>query len=181
MHNPFSLIGKTILVTGASSGIGRSIAIECSKMGAKVILTGRNQERLQETLLLLQEGQHQHVISDISSEEEIINLVDQLPTLNGCVHSAGVLGLTPIQAITKEKIDSIERINLHAPILLTKHLIKKWAENLNRHLKMAYRLQQAHENMPIIANYERNANTMRYHLISVRMAIIKMSTKTNSG
>ena len=41
--------------------------------------------------------------------------------------------------------------------------------------------QQAHENMPIIANYERNANTMRYHLISVRMAIIKMSTKTNSG
>jgi NAD(P)-dependent dehydrogenase (short-subunit alcohol dehydrogenase family) len=94
-------------------------------MGANIILSGRNLERLQETLLLLQEGQHQYVISDISSEEEIINLVDQLPTLNGCVHSAGVLGLTPIQAITKEKIDNIERINLHAPILLTKHLIKK--------------------------------------------------------
>ena len=125
MHNPFSLIGKTILVTGASSGIGRSIAIECSKMGANIILSGRNLERLQETLLLLQDGKHQYVISDISSEEEIINLVDQLPTLNGCVHSAGVLGLTPIQAITKEKIDNIERINLHAPILLTKHLIKK--------------------------------------------------------
>ena len=65
MHNPFSLIGKTILVTGASSGIGRSIAIECSKMGANIILTGRNQERLQETLSHLQEGQHQYIISDI--------------------------------------------------------------------------------------------------------------------
>ena len=125
MHNPFSLIGKTILVTGASSGIGRSIAIECSKMGANIILTGRNQERLQDTLLLLQEGQHQYIISDISSEEEIVNLINQLPILDGCVHSAGILGLTPIQAITKEKIDEIERVNLHAPILLTKHLIKK--------------------------------------------------------
>ena len=100
MYNPFSLIGKTILVTGASSGIGRAIAIECSKMGANIILTGRNQERLQETLLSLQEGQHQYVISDISSEEEIINLVDQLPTLDGCVHSAGILGLTTSTAQT---------------------------------------------------------------------------------
>ena len=62
MHNPFSLIGKTILVTGASSGIGRSIAIECSKMGANIILSGRNLERLQETLLLLQEGQHKDIL-----------------------------------------------------------------------------------------------------------------------
>ena len=56
MYNPFSLSGKTILVTGASSGIGRATAIECSKMGAVIVLTGRNQERLQETLALL-EGQ----------------------------------------------------------------------------------------------------------------------------
>ena len=49
-YNPFSLEGKTILVTGASSGIGRGAAIECSKMGAKVIVTARNEERLNETL-----------------------------------------------------------------------------------------------------------------------------------
>ena len=50
MYNPFSLEGKTILVTGASSGIGRATAIECSRMGAKVIITARNEERLKETL-----------------------------------------------------------------------------------------------------------------------------------
>ena len=49
MYNPFSLEGKTILVTGASSGIGRGICIDCSKMGAKVHLMARNEERLNET------------------------------------------------------------------------------------------------------------------------------------
>ena len=58
MQNPFALIGKTILVTGASSGIGRTIAIECSKLGADIILTGRNESRLQETLSQLKEVQH---------------------------------------------------------------------------------------------------------------------------
>lgn len=53
-HNPFSLEGKTILVTGASSGIGRGIAVECSKMGAKMVINGRNQERLNETLSMLE-------------------------------------------------------------------------------------------------------------------------------
>ena len=57
MYNPFSLIGKTILVTGASSGIGRAIAIESSKMGANIILTGRNEERLQETMSMLDAGE----------------------------------------------------------------------------------------------------------------------------
>ena len=49
MYNPFSLQGKTVLVTGASSGIGQATAVECSKMGAKIVITGRNVERLQET------------------------------------------------------------------------------------------------------------------------------------
>ena len=49
MFNPFSLEGKTIIVTGASSGIGRQCAIDCSKMGAKVVMIARNPERLEET------------------------------------------------------------------------------------------------------------------------------------
>ena len=71
MYNPFSLIGKTILVTGASSGIGRATAIECSKMGAKLILTGRNEERLKETSTLLIGEGHTHLCYDLSNEEEI--------------------------------------------------------------------------------------------------------------
>ena len=125
MHNPFSLIGKTILVTGASSGIGRAIAIECSKLGANIILTGRNEARLQETLSQLEEGLHQCITADITVEEDIIRLVEQIPTLTGCVHSAGILGLIPIQAITRSKIDQFEQVNLHAPILLTKQLLKQ--------------------------------------------------------
>ena len=69
MYNPFSLIGKTILVTGASSGIGRSIAIECSKLGADIILTGRNEGRLIETISQLEKGQHKYIIADIAIEE----------------------------------------------------------------------------------------------------------------
>lgn len=125
MYNPFSLIGKTILVTGASSGIGRAIAIESSKMGANIILTGRNEERLQETMSMLDAGEHQYLVADITNEEDMANLVEQLPTLTGCVHSAGIIGLTPIQAITTTKINQFEQINLHAPILLTKQLIKR--------------------------------------------------------
>ena len=125
MYNPFSLIGKTILVTGASSGIGRAIAIESSKMGANIILTGRNEERLQETMSMLDAGEHQYTVADITNEEDMANLVEQLPTLTGCVHSAGIIGLTPIQAITTTKINQFEQINLHAPILLTKQLIKR--------------------------------------------------------
>ena len=52
--NPFTLEGKTILVTGASSGIGRGIAIACSKMGATVIINGRNEQRLAETMTEMQ-------------------------------------------------------------------------------------------------------------------------------
>ena len=125
MYNPFSLIGKTILVTGASSGIGRAIAIESSKMGANIILTGRNEERLQETMSMLDAGEHQYMVADITNEEDMANLVEQLPILTGCVHSAGIIGLTPIQAITTTKINQFEQINLHAPILLTKQLIKR--------------------------------------------------------
>ena len=70
MYNPFSLKGKIILVTGASSGIGRATAVECSKMGAKLVLTARNEDRLKETLNLLQGDEHQYIVADLSNEVE---------------------------------------------------------------------------------------------------------------
>ena len=99
MYNPFSLSGKTILVTGASSGIGRATAIECSKMGAVLVLTGRNQERLKETFALLEGKGHSLFTCDLTKEEEINNLAKELPTLNGVVLCAGISMLRQIAKI----------------------------------------------------------------------------------
>ena len=69
--NPFSLSGKQILVTGASSGIGRGIALACAKMGATVFITGRNMERLNETLSQMPRGEHKAIAADLTKAEEI--------------------------------------------------------------------------------------------------------------
>lgn len=125
MYNPFSLEGKTILVTGASSGIGRAIAIECSRMGASVVLTARNTERLNETLALMDSGNHIVLSADLSRECDVMELVDALPGLNGVVHNAGVSNRMICRAIKEADIDFILKPNLYAPILLQRHLLKK--------------------------------------------------------
>ena len=88
--NPFSLVGKQILVTGASSGIGKGIALACAKMGATVIVTGRNAERLNETLNLMPAGDHKAISADLTKAEDIARLVSELPKLDGFVQCAGV-------------------------------------------------------------------------------------------
>ena len=101
-YNPFSLEGKTILVTGASSGIGKTTAIECSKMGAKLVITGRNEERLNHTLGDLEGEGHLALIGDLTSSEDIKNLVASMPELNGIVYNAGV-GITVPLAFIKDE------------------------------------------------------------------------------
>lgn len=124
MYNPFSLSGKTILVTGASSGIGRATAIECSKMGATVILTARNEEHLKATLNEMEGNGHCYILADLTNEEQMLALCTKIPVLDGAVLNAGIVGLTPIQAITAAKLEQMQRVNLNAPILLTRQLIK---------------------------------------------------------
>ncbi|MFC2322718.1 MAG: SDR family NAD(P)-dependent oxidoreductase, partial [Tannerella forsythia] len=89
-QNPFSLSNKTVLVTGASSGIGRAISIRCSEMGANIILTARNQSRLQETLYQMSGKNHIELAADLIDKASMDNLVEQLPDLDGIVHCAGV-------------------------------------------------------------------------------------------
>ena len=125
MYNPFSLKGKTILVTGASSGIGKATAIECSKLGANVVITGRNEQRLHETLAML-EGEHNlMIVSDLSNEESLANLVEQCPSLDGLVNNAGSTIMTPTQFISRDKWIQVLEVNTIAPILLTQMLLKK--------------------------------------------------------
>lgn len=123
-YNPFSLEGKNILITGASSGIGRSAAIECSKMGARVIATARNEERLIETLSLLEGEGHQYIVCDLTNEESVDRLVAGLSDIQGLVSNAGVSMLVPIQFINKDYLSSVLDVNTFAPILLLQKLLK---------------------------------------------------------
>ncbi len=125
MYNPFSLEGKTILITGASSGIGRATAIECAKMGAKCIITGRNAERLQATFDALEGDGHQQIIADLTNEEDMIRLVNECPQLDGLVNNAGLGNTLPVQFYSEEQIQRIFGTNFIAPTLLTKNLLKK--------------------------------------------------------
>ena len=125
MYNPFSLENKTILVTGASSGIGKAIAIECSKMGAKVVITGRNEQRLQETYGQLESAQHAYIVADLTKKEDIETLVNQIDSLNGLVNFAGLTIPKPFKFLQEEDIQEVMTVNFNAPLLLTQLLVKK--------------------------------------------------------
>ena len=124
-YNPFSLEGKTILVTGASSGIGRGIAVACSKMGARVVLVGRSVERLQETLGLMEGAVHETCLCDLNDREAVDKLVESLPELNGVVHCAGIGQSVLCRQLTEKALDKVMDINFKAPVLLQTALLKK--------------------------------------------------------
>ena len=124
-YNPFSLLGKTILITGASSGIGRATAIECSKLGATCIITGRNEERLNETLSQMVGDGHKTIVADISTKEGIDLLVEQTPNLDGLVNNAGISKNKPIKFYKQEDLETIFQTNAFSPMLLIKGFLKK--------------------------------------------------------
>lgn len=124
-HNPFSLENKTILVTGASSGIGRTIAIECSKMGASLVINGRDSTRLNDTFNHLEGFNHLQISADLQNMDQSNLLIEKLPILDGIVHSAGKLTTLPFQFLTKDKLDDIFSINLFVPSLISKQIIKQ--------------------------------------------------------
>lgn len=124
-YNPFSLSGKVILVTGASSGIGQETAIQCSKLGATVVITARNQSRLQETFDKLEGEGHMQIIADLTNSEDLQKLVEQVPVLDGCVNNAGIQKYLPTPFINEEDLMKILQTNTIAPIMLTRTLVKK--------------------------------------------------------
>ena len=124
MYNPFSLENKTILVTGASSGIGRAIAIECAKMGAKVVVTGRNETRLQETHSLLEGDQPDYIVADLSVNEDVVRVSKELSTLNGLVNCAGLTKVAPFPFATRDSFEEVMNVNFFAPTELTRLLVK---------------------------------------------------------
>lgn len=129
IHNPFSLKDKLIIVTGASSGIGRECAIACSQMGASVALFGRDHGRLSETLAQMINPEF-HVIHsvdllDYNNVSEIIGeLVNEKGKINGLINCAGISTTLPLNGISIEKLELYLNTNVISAINITKHVVK---------------------------------------------------------
>ncbi|HNW72933.1 MAG: SDR family NAD(P)-dependent oxidoreductase [Bacteroidales bacterium] len=136
----FLLNGKTVLVTGASSGIGKETALLIHRYGARVILTGRNADRLAAVInrITTQASEHEPstgkpalsgsclaIQADLTVESEMDRLISELPNLDGIVHCAGIVGPLPAKFITQPDIDRMFAINYHVPVNLTSKLLRK--------------------------------------------------------
>lgn len=128
--NPFSLVNKTILITGASSGIGAQTAISASQLGAKVILSARNKAKLDEVLSKMKGENHQIIVADLTKPEEVLSLANTIENLDGIVHSSGVVKPFPIKFIDEQHLNEMFEINYNAPVLLMSKLFK--AQKINK-------------------------------------------------
>lgn len=149
-YNPFSLVGKTVLITGASSGIGQATAVACSRMGARVFVTARNEERLQQTFEQLNpdvEG-HMQLIADLTSQDELERLLEMLPPLDGAVFCAGNSTTLPLQFGSREKFDEMFNVNFFAPVELLRLLYKKKRLNKGASVVLIASIGGTHSFMP---------------------------------
>ena len=135
-YNPFSLEGKRVLVTGASSGIGKAVAQECAKCGAQLVLTARNEERLKATLDSLEGEGHSMIIADLTNQEELMNLVGQLEPVDGVVLCAGINDKSIIKFLNQEHVDKMLATNFTSPVYLSQMLTKK--KKLNKEASVVF-------------------------------------------
>ena len=133
MYNPFSLEGKKILVTGASSGIGKAIAIECSKMGAYVSIVGINEERLNDTFSKLGGSSENHstINLELTDYAQVESAIKEMPSFDGIVNCAGIGTTNLFQFLTRDKMQYVFDVNFFSPVELTRLLLKKKKINKN--------------------------------------------------
>ena len=129
-NSAFSLDEKTILITGASSGIGRATALKCAVYGANLILLSRNEQKLQVLLKEIGGDKHQVLQADLSDSTEIEKVVEQCKALDGIVHCAGIVEPYPVGYLNRQKVDTTFAVNFYAPVQLTSLLLKK--KKINR-------------------------------------------------
>jgi NAD(P)-dependent dehydrogenase (short-subunit alcohol dehydrogenase family) len=132
----FFLKNKTILVTGASGGIGRQIAITITEAGGNVIITGRDEIKLNETFNLLLNKGNKMIPIELTKDSEIGKLIQFCPPLDGVIHSAGIADLYPTKFINKKKIDETFSINYFAPMLLMAGLFQ--AKKINNKASIVF-------------------------------------------
>jgi NAD(P)-dependent dehydrogenase (short-subunit alcohol dehydrogenase family) len=127
--DPFSLTNKTILITGASSGIGQATAIACDQQGAQLLLLGRNEERLKGTLDKLSSKKHRALAVDLTNFENLTQklslFLEEVNSIDGVVHAAGITATYPFKLFKPEQLEAILKINVQATFYVTKLLLKK--------------------------------------------------------
>lgn len=128
------LKGKHILVTGASSGMGRVFCQMIAHEGATVTLVARNEERLQQTLALMEGEGHDYKVCELTSQEQLKETIGKFTAFDGVVFCAGINDYVPVKFIKQEKIDKIFQTNYFSEILLTQMLLKKKLINKNSSL-----------------------------------------------
>lgn len=133
MDNPMDLSGKYIMVTGASSGIGKGIAKFLSKLGANLIMLARSEERLKETLNALEPGDHSYYLLDLNRLDEIegifVKVCSQGRKLDGLVHSAGISLTIPLQYLKMNDLKNIMTVNFYSFMELVKQFSRKKYSN----------------------------------------------------
>jgi NAD(P)-dependent dehydrogenase (short-subunit alcohol dehydrogenase family) len=127
--NPMSLAGRAVVVTGASSGIGRATAVTLSQLGAQVVLVGRNRDRLAETHGMLDGASHTVEPFDLRCTDELPQwtkgVVERSGPLSGLVHCAGAQALMPLRMLKTQQVEDLLRINVVASIMLAKAFRQK--------------------------------------------------------
>lgn len=138
-QHPFHLHGKTVLVTGASSGIGRAVAIECARAGARVIIGGRDQGRLDDTLGMLNavgQAEHMACAADLTDAAQLDRLVELAGEIDGVVHAAGISSLSPMRMLRQSFMQNALDNNFMAPLMLTQKLLYK--KSLRNHASIVF-------------------------------------------
>lgn len=130
------LEGKHVLVTGASSGMGRVFCQMIAREGATVTLVARNEERLQNTLASMDGEGHDYIVCDLTYEDQMAEMLRRMTAIDGVVFCAGVNDYVPVKFVKQEKIDKIFRTNYFSEILLTQMLLKK--KLINRKASLVY-------------------------------------------
>ena len=126
MCDSFSLKDKLLLITGATSGLGKAIAIECTKRGGKVIITGRNRERLDETYSLLSGKGHSAVVADLTVASDLENVFNAISgKIHGVVFAAGITKTVPVKFVSPALIDDIFETNTLSSFKLVQKLLRK--------------------------------------------------------
>lgn len=125
MKNYLSLQGKHVLVTGASSGMGKVFAQMIAGQGARVSLLARNEERLEQTRNLLEGEGHNVVCCDLTDEEQLRQAAETMQPLDGIVFCAGINEFVPVRFVKQEKIDRMFQTNYFSQLLLLQMLLKK--------------------------------------------------------